>query len=153
MLSSYLRVAERVSLSASLKPCHTAGRLDKFHVHVGWSHARFISSVEKPRPCATSWQVTDPSTNCGRHRAIQKRLDQSKYVQSCYLNTPRLSSSLIHYRRCSHHAPSFMSTTSAPTGKEVDKYRLPTNVKPTHYDVTVKTDLEAETFAGLVKIK
>ncbi|KAF9036751.1 hypothetical protein BJ165DRAFT_1532853 [Panaeolus papilionaceus] len=45
-----------------------------------------------------------------------------------------------------------MSATSAPTGKEVDKYRLPTNVKPTHYDVTVKTDLEAETFAGLVKI-
>ncbi|PPQ65107.1 hypothetical protein CVT24_003068 [Panaeolus cyanescens] len=44
-----------------------------------------------------------------------------------------------------------MSATTAPT-KDADKYRLPTNVKPSHYDVTVKTDLEALTFAGLVKI-
>ncbi|KAF9054698.1 leucyl aminopeptidase [Panaeolus papilionaceus] len=45
-----------------------------------------------------------------------------------------------------------MSTTAAPTSKEVENYRLPTSVKPTHYDVTLRTDLEAENFAGLVKI-
>lgn len=34
-----------------------------------------------------------------------------------------------------------------------DEYRLPTNVKPVHYDVTVKTDLENQTFEGFVRIK
>lgn len=33
-----------------------------------------------------------------------------------------------------------------------DEYRLPTNVKPTHYDVTIKTDLENQTFEGFVRI-
>ncbi|KAJ7632427.1 leucyl aminopeptidase [Roridomyces roridus] len=33
-----------------------------------------------------------------------------------------------------------------------DKYRLPLNVKPTHYDVTVWTDLEKLSFGGSVKI-
>ena len=41
-----------------------------------------------------------------------------------------------------------MSTTSDP-----DQYRLPTNVKPTHYDITIKTDLENLTFDGIVKVR
>ena len=45
-----------------------------------------------------------------------------------------------------------MSTTAAPAG-DADQYRLPTNVKPTHYDVTIKTDLEKFKFQGFVKIK
>ncbi|KAF9562157.1 leucyl aminopeptidase [Agrocybe pediades] len=39
---------------------------------------------------------------------------------------------------------------SAPV--DADQYRLPTNVKPTHYDITVKTDLEEHTFQGFVKV-
>ncbi|KDR73439.1 hypothetical protein GALMADRAFT_72189 [Galerina marginata CBS 339.88] len=31
-------------------------------------------------------------------------------------------------------------------------HRLPTNVKPTHYDITIKTDLKKLTFQGLVKV-
>ncbi|PFH48473.1 hypothetical protein AMATHDRAFT_65385 [Amanita thiersii Skay4041] len=31
-------------------------------------------------------------------------------------------------------------------------YRLPVNVKPTHYDITIKTDLERAEFQGFVKI-
>ncbi|PPQ87694.1 hypothetical protein CVT25_011461 [Psilocybe cyanescens] len=42
-----------------------------------------------------------------------------------------------------------MSTTG--TGVQ-DAYRLPTSVKPIHYDITVKTDLEKLTFEGLAKI-
>ena len=34
-----------------------------------------------------------------------------------------------------------------------DKYRLPTDVKPTHYDLTIITDLLDLTFDGIVKIK
>jgi len=40
-----------------------------------------------------------------------------------------------------------MSSESAP-----DKYRLPTNVRPTHYDLTIITDLLDLTFHGIVKI-
>ena len=42
-----------------------------------------------------------------------------------------------------------MSTTEG----EETKYRLPTNVRPTHYDVTVQTNLEKLTFRGFVKIR
>ena len=38
----------------------------------------------------------------------------------------------------------------APT--EVD-YRLPTNVKPTHYDLTVRTDITAAKFDGIVTVQ
>jgi len=34
-----------------------------------------------------------------------------------------------------------------------DQYRLPTNVKPIHYDLLVKTDLEKSTFQGIVKVE
>ncbi|KDR73449.1 hypothetical protein GALMADRAFT_71758 [Galerina marginata CBS 339.88] len=43
-----------------------------------------------------------------------------------------------------------MSTTTSSA--DIDPYRLPTNVKPTHYDVSIKTDLENLTFQGLVKV-
>lgn len=32
-------------------------------------------------------------------------------------------------------------------------YRLPLDVKPTHYDLTVRTDLEKLTFKGVVEIQ
>ncbi|KAG8217462.1 hypothetical protein J3R82DRAFT_5607 [Butyriboletus roseoflavus] len=32
-------------------------------------------------------------------------------------------------------------------------FRLPSNVQPTHYDLTIKTDLKKEIFEGLVKIR
>ena len=37
--------------------------------------------------------------------------------------------------------------------KPRDKYRLPLDVKPTHYDVTIRTDLEKLTFDGFVKVE
>lgn len=48
-------------------------------------------------------------------------------------------------------APNRPSSMSAP-GK-TDEYRLPTNVKPTHYDLTLRTDLEKETFEGVVDVQ
>ncbi|KAI0050503.1 leucyl aminopeptidase [Auriscalpium vulgare] len=36
--------------------------------------------------------------------------------------------------------------------KPLDDYRLPTNVRPKHYDLIVRTDLEKETFEGSVTI-
>ena len=43
--------------------------------------------------------------------------------------------------------------TPAPATENPDQYRLPTNVKPTHYDVVIKTDLEASSFQGFVKAR
>jgi hypothetical protein len=45
-----------------------------------------------------------------------------------------------------------MSSVPSPVaGRE--RYRLPTNVKPTHYDVAIRTDLEELTFNGFIKIR
>lgn len=37
--------------------------------------------------------------------------------------------------------------------KAVDHYRLPTDLRPRHYDLTIRTDLEKEKFSGFVKIE
>jgi hypothetical protein len=36
---------------------------------------------------------------------------------------------------------------------EENPYRLPSDVRPTHYDLTVKTDLEELAFQGFVRIR
>ncbi|KAF8232360.1 hypothetical protein L208DRAFT_1272750 [Tricholoma matsutake] len=41
---------------------------------------------------------------------------------------------------------------SSTPSLEAQRYRLPTNVKPTHYDLAIRTDLEKLTFNGFVKI-
>ncbi|KAF5367551.1 hypothetical protein D9758_003664 [Tetrapyrgos nigripes] len=51
------------------------------------------------------------------------------------------------------HAPAqsvVMSTGSLD--KPASEYRLPTNVKPVHYDLTIRTDLDTSEFDGMVKI-
>jgi hypothetical protein len=49
---------------------------------------------------------------------------------------------------------STISTTSPVTMSESpDTYRLPTDVKPTHYEVTVRTDLEKLVFDGFVYVQ
>jgi hypothetical protein len=39
------------------------------------------------------------------------------------------------------------------TSKPKDEYRLATNVLPTHYDLTIQTDLEALVFKGFVIVE
>jgi aminopeptidase 2 len=38
-----------------------------------------------------------------------------------------------------------MTGTSSPT-----EFRLPPGIRPTHYDLTIRTDLEKQTFDGFV---
>lgn len=45
-----------------------------------------------------------------------------------------------------------MTTGLASTPTDSADFRLPLDVKPTHYDVTIKTDLENSIFEGVVKI-
>lgn len=44
-----------------------------------------------------------------------------------------------------------MSSVSTPGAP--DEFRLPIDVKPTHYDLTVRTDLDKLQFEGFVKIR
>jgi len=37
--------------------------------------------------------------------------------------------------------------------KAIDHYRLPTDLRPRHYDLTIRTDLQKENFSGFVKIE
>lgn len=51
-------------------------------------------------------------------------------------------------RHCYTH--SRMSGPVPEATKPADQYRLPTNVKPTHYDLTIRTDLQELKFDGYV---
>ena len=50
-------------------------------------------------------------------------------------------------------SPSIRSYSSTMIELPADSFRLPQDVRPTHYDITVKTDLKEEVFEGLVKVK
>jgi len=73
----------------------------------------------------------------------------------CYLNPDFVSSSSIFAGNSPRfqHTATMSTAASPPVEVEHDQYRLPANVKATHYDVTIKTDLESLTFQGLVNIK
>ncbi|CAL1703777.1 unnamed protein product [Somion occarium] len=54
-------------------------------------------------------------------------------------------------RSCSSHSFLSMSTgATAETTKDPNQYRLPTDLKPTHYDLTIHTDLEKLKFNGFI---
>ncbi|KAF8261355.1 leucyl aminopeptidase [Lactarius quietus] len=56
-------------------------------------------------------------------------------------------------RHCSlHHSPLDVSAMAASSEKAPDHYRLPTEVRPRHYELTIRTDLEKEKFTGFAKI-
>jgi hypothetical protein len=46
-----------------------------------------------------------------------------------------------------------MASSTLSTDKVPEDYRLPLDVRPTHYDVTIWTDLDKEIFNGFVKIE
>ncbi|CEL52347.1 hypothetical protein RSOLAG1IB_00887 [Rhizoctonia solani AG-1 IB] len=58
----------------------------------------------------------------------------------------------LHRRPCftSSHDIAMSAPAQQDTPKPREEYRLPTNVRPTHYDLTIQTDLEALTFKGFV---
>lgn len=64
------------------------------------------------------------------------------------------NSPLLH-RHCSlHHGPLDVSASiMASPDNSSDHYRLPTEVRPRHYNLTIRTDLEKENFTGFVKIE
>ncbi|KAF8682603.1 ERAP1-like C-terminal domain [Rhizoctonia solani] len=60
----------------------------------------------------------------------------------------------LHRRPCftSSHNIAMSAPAQQDTPKPREEYRLPTNARPTHYDLTIQTDLDALTFKGFVII-
>lgn len=74
-------------------------------------------------------------------------------------DTPRFLIAPLHHQKpllsrpCSvHHYPPVSASTMS-SDKAIDNYRLPTDSRPRHYDLIIRTDLEKEKFTGLVKIE
>lgn len=89
---------------------------------------------------------------------LKSQITQKAGSPSSFLRQPiKFSPQLASYCSASSFRPILPTppqvfTMSTATPVE-DPYRLPTNVKPIHYDITIKTDLEDLTFQGFVKIK
>ncbi|KAJ7273515.1 ERAP1-like C-terminal domain-containing protein [Mycena haematopus] len=84
---------------------------------------------------------------------VSQRVNHKQRLGAICLG-PSLQPGSIRARR---HVPSFQPylshrTYCAMTPLAQDKYRLPVNVQPRHYDVTVWTDLKTFEFGGFVKI-
>src|SRR6266849_5955856 len=70
-----------------------------------------------------------------------------RIASSIRQNKPSLS------RPCSFLHPSIPVSPAMSSKKPVDHYRLPTDVRARHYDLTIRTDLEKEKFSGFVRIE
>ncbi|ETW82731.1 Metallo peptidase M1 [Heterobasidion irregulare TC 32-1] len=104
-----------------------------------WSPVPSISAQAPPS------LYNPPSSNPLRaisHPRLHAALASSTLgrVRSCFTsaNTPFAASAI-------------MSSASKDTVPR-DAYRLPTDVRPTHYDLTVRTDLDKELFEGIVRV-
>src|SRR6266545_7904832 len=79
-----------------------------------------------------------------------KTLTNIRYLTRSFVSSPSILADKTPRIR---HTATMSTTASPPVEVDHDQYRLPTNVKAKHYDVTIKTDLEGLTFQGLVNIK
>ncbi|KAI0294885.1 leucyl aminopeptidase [Multifurca ochricompacta] len=106
-----------------------------------------VRHILKPKPKST-WP---PSISNARwrnpHPLSSSSHDTSRFrVASSYHHKPLL------LRPCSFHHRPPVSASDMSSEKPVDHYRLPTDLLPRHYALTIRTDLVKEKFTGFVKI-
>lgn len=113
------------------------------------SCARLAKCLEKQNSTVlNAWETV--------RRGIRVPADQidSRFPHTAFKPTApfrRVSSSqrpIALARHCYTHARMAGRVNDPP--KSEDQYRLPTNVKPAHYDLTIRTDLKALKFDGYV---
>lgn len=110
-----------------------------------WIHAR-MQSIPITRYCHT---LTPGRKSGGRKETpcVFHHLD--KNLQSARSPLSQSPSALP----ARSHSTQVASMTASDTAKPLESYRLPLEIKPIHYDVTVRTDLEKLIFDGFVKIE
>ena len=122
--------------------------------------AASVRSILKPKSTCT-WS---PSISQSKGRNLLPSFSQIRsQAHACARDRDTLrfrvlasSNSSFLRRHCSfHHSPLDISATLMASSSEnaPDHYRLPTEVRPRHYDLTIRTDLEKEKFTGFVKIE
>lgn len=109
--------------------------------HVIWFDDRFMASIFGSL-CAALPRINRSCSNTHVSRILFTARNQ--LLQS---------SQILPIRYCSTTSVITMTTDLASTPTDSGDFRLPLDVKPTHYDVTIKTDLENSIFEGVVKIE
>jgi hypothetical protein len=144
-----------------LSPTHTHGLPTRSWIAGGLRRvSRNILCAEHTlvgRPYGTRAQASS-ATSATRNRCTvlhQKLLARDlrpNYLST--LGTRSLLNSLpsLPFSRFCSTLPE-MSTATTKASGHPDQYRLPTNVKPTHYDLTFKTDLDKLEFDGFVQVR
>lgn len=115
----------------------------------GWYDSRLSARLSSSASCrARVWGIGSRAFSVTRiHDSALKRGSRGQIagILPSYHQTVRPCASLASI--------SDMSSAAIARDKPRDEYRLPLNVKPTHYDVTIRTDLEKLTFDGFVNIE
>ena len=125
-------------MTSMLRAClHTSPRSLK-----GTKLAQAHCCLQQVQPLSTTAKLTRHADAGPHARAHSKK----------YLKRIKRAPVYLH-----HPSPRYCSTIarsmSGATIKPQDEYRLPADVKPTHYDLTIRTDLEEFSFEGFVKIQ
>jgi len=78
-----------------------------------------------------------------------------RHTYDCYPSriSPSPHQKPLLSRHCSFHHHPPVSASVMSSKKAIDHYRLTTDVRPRHYDLTIRTDLEKKKFFGFVKIE
>src|SRR6266851_6627501 len=115
-------------------------------------HAQVVFHILKPRlACPPPVARVAISHLKWRNSLLSSRAhdrDSPRFrIAPSYHQKPLLS------RHCSFHHHPPVSVSAMSSSKAVDHYRLPTDLRPRHYDLTIRTDFEKDKFSGFVKIE
>jgi hypothetical protein len=136
--------AGRLQVSASTLVGFVSKRSRSFsRDHMAARGVRQILRLRPPSPSISHFGWRNPLPLFARARA---------HATPRFLTAVSYHQNLSFSRHCSfHHTPPVSAFNMSE--KALDHYRLPTDVRPRHYDLTIRTDLEKERFAGFVKIE
>jgi hypothetical protein len=110
--------------------------------------AKAATHILKPNLKSIIWPPSPPSITHFRWRNPLPLFSR----RFCASSIPQNKSSLSPPCSFLHHS-SIQVSPDMSSKKPLDHYRLPTDVRPKHYDLTIRTDLEKEKFSGYVRIE
>jgi len=117
----------------------------------------------KPLGCGI-WRMQSLLRTVGRSAGFCRR--RSLFSAFSRVRSPQVGSDLLHasgrWPAASPRSPDPLSASTRRACSSIahmsfstshPEYRLPLNAKPTHYDLTIRTNLENQTFDGFVDVQ